>query len=185
MPKIFLISSPSGGGEDSVIEGLEKKLPFNRVITTVTRDIRAGEKNGKPYYFVPIENFKKLIDKKSFIEWAKVYGDYRGCEKKEIKRLLKKDLPILWKVDWQGVVAIKKIYPDAIAIYIAPPSYQALENRLIQRGRENLADIKKREKFTKEWMKKKHIYDHIVKNKDNGLNDAIDAIYKIIADRAK
>lgn len=185
MPKIFLISSPSGGGEDSVIEGLEKKLQFNRVITTVTRDIRVGETNGKPYYFIPVENFKKMIDKKSFIEWARVYGDYRGCEKKEIKRLLKKNLPILWKVDWQGVIAIKKIYSDAISIYISPPSYQALENRLIKRGRESIADIKKREKFTREWMEKKHMYDHVVENNDGKLEEAIHAIYNIITQTIK
>lgn len=179
-PKIFLISSPSGGGEDSVIEGLTKHIQFNRVITTVTRPKLKGEKNGKPYYFVSELYFKKLIKTKQLIEWARVYGDFRGCTKGEIARLLKKNKPIIWKVDWQGVVTIKKLFPESISIFIAPPSYQALEKRLIARGRDSIKDIKKRKQFTKRWLTKKHIYDHIVPNPDGKLKETVKKISNII-----
>src|SRR3989338_644072 len=180
IPKIFLISSPSGGGEDSVIEGLKKYTRFNRVITTVTRPKRKGEKMGKPYYFVNEKRFKKLIDDKQFIEWARVYGDFRGCTKGEIKRLLKINKPIIWKVDWQGVVTIKKLFPKSISIFIAPPSYQELEKRLIARGSDTLEEIKKRKQFTKRWLTKKRIYDHIVPNPNRKLKETVKKISSII-----
>lgn len=180
MPQIFLISSPSGGGEDSVIEGLQKKMRFHRVITTVTRQKRKGEKEKKPYYFVTEKKFKKMLEKNAFIEWAKVYGDYRGCARYEIERLLRKKLPILWKVDWQGIKTIKKIFPRAVAIFISPPSYEALKKRLIERGKDTLEEIQSREPFTRKWLKHKNIYDYIVLNKDKKLHETIEKVKKII-----
>lgn len=155
-------------------------MRFNRVITTVTRPKRKGEKMGKPYYFVNENRFKKLIKNEQLIEWACVYGNFRGCTKSEIARLLKKNKPIIWKVDWQGVVTIKKLFPESISIFIAPPSYQELEKRLIARGRDTLEDIKKRKKFTQHWLTKKHIYDHIVPNPDGKLKETIKKISNII-----
>ena len=180
VPKIFLISSPSGGGEDSVIEGLKKHIHFNRVITMVTRPKLKGEAQGKPYYFISEKKFKKLIKKNELIEWAIVYGNYRGCTKKEIQQLLKSILPIVWKVDWQGVKTIKKIYPQAVAIFIAPPSYKALKKRLIKRGRDTIEDIKKRETFTHEWLKHKDVYDTIVVNDEGMLEDTINKVLYIM-----
>lgn len=179
-PKIFLISSPSGGGEDSVIEGLAEKIPFNRVITTVTRPMLLGESQGKPYYFISVQEFKKLLDKKVFIEWAIVYDDYRGCAKKEIKRLLALELPIVWKLDWQGVKTVKKLFPQAIGIFIAPPSYESLKKRLIKRGRDSMEGIKRREKFTRDWLKQESVYDYVVTNHDGKLLETISEIIKII-----
>lgn len=180
MQKIFLISSPSGGGEDSVIEGLSRSLKFNRVITTVTRPMLKGEKQGKPYYFVTEKKFKGLLKKNAFVEWAKVYSAYRGCTHEEIKRLLRKKLPIIWKVDWQGVKSIQKLFPNSVSIFIAPPSYKVLEKRLMRRGRDSLKDIKKREPFTKVWLKHKNIYDHVILNKEGKLQETIEKVKKII-----
>lgn len=178
--KIFIISGPSGAGEDSVIEELQKKLNFSRIVTTVTRKPRAGEKQGKPYYFISINEFKKLIKNNELIEWAIVYGDYRGCPKKEIERLLKKNKPIFWKVDWQGVKIIKKLLPDAVSIFIAPPSYKILEKRLIKRGKDSMERIKYREKETKEWLKHKNIYDYIVINEEGKFNETVAKVKNII-----
>jgi len=135
---------------------------------------------GKPYYFVNEKHFQKLIKTKRLIEWARVYGNFRGCTKNEIARLLKKNKPIIWKVDWQGVVTIKKLFPESISIFIAPPSYQALEKRLIARGRDSIEDIKKRKKFTQHWLTKKHIYDHIIQNPDGELKETVKKISSVI-----
>ena len=183
--KIFIISGPSGAGEDSVIEGLKKKIKFNRVITTVTRKMRAGEKQGNPYYFVSVKKFQAMLKKEEFIEWAIVYDDYRGCTKKEINHLLKCKKPILWKVDWHGVKTIKKLLPKTIAIFISPPSYEILEDRLIERGQDSLQTINHRKKFTLEWLKHKDIYDYIVKNQENKLNQTINKITQIIKTELK
>lgn len=183
--KIFIISGPSGAGEDSVIRGLQQRTRFKRVITTVTRKKRPGEKQGKPYYFISKEKFKKMIKNQEFIEWAKVYGDFRGCTKKEIQRIKKFNQPILWKVDWQGVKTIKKIMPEVVSIFIAPPSYQILEKRLIKRKKDTLKTIKKRKKFTLEWLKHSNVYDYIIINQENQLKKTINQIEKIIKKHLK
>lgn len=180
LTKIFIISGPSGAGEDSVIEGLRKKMEMNRVITTITRPKRPGEKQGWPYYFVTVKKFKKMIKDNELVEWAIVYGDYRGCTRREIARLQKKKLPILWKVDWQGVKTIKRAIPQAISIFIAPPSYDVLEKRLIKRDSDSLKTIKARAKHTKEWLKHKHIYDYVVVNQQGKLPTTIKKVQQII-----
>lgn len=180
MPKIFLISSPSGGGEDSVIQGLKKCLRFKRVVTTVTRPMFKGEKQGKPYYFVSVKKFKGMLKKNEFIEWAHVYGNYRGCAKNEIQRLLGQNLPIIWKVDWQGVITIKKQFPKALAIFISPPSYKILEKRLLARGRDTRKEIQRRKKFTQEWLKKKHLYDFVALNREGRLKETVKKVCGII-----
>jgi guanylate kinase len=134
MPKIFIIYGPSGSGQDAVIEGICKQTPCNRVITTVTRKMRPGEKQGQPYYFISTKKFENLLENNAFIEWARVYGDYRGCEKKEIDRLLKMNKPIIWKVDWQGAKTAKKLYPKSIVFFIQPPSPDILKKRILKRG---------------------------------------------------
>ena len=183
--KIFIISGPSGAGEDSVITALEKKIKFNRVVTTVTRKKRPGEKQGKPYYFITVKKFKEMVKNKEFIEWAIVYGDYRGCTKKEIERLKKDPKPILWKVDWQGVKTIKKILPETIAIFVAPPSIQTLRKRLIKRGQDSLQTIKKRTEFTKNWLKHKNVYNYVVTNKEGKLTETTKKIEGLIKDELK
>ena len=109
-----------------------------------------------------------------------VYDVYRGCTFKEINRLLKLGQPIIWKVDWQGVKTIKKIFPQAVGIFITVPSYQVLVNRLVKRGLDSNQVIKEREKFTKDWLKHKNIYDYIVVNKDGALKQTIKRIKEII-----
>ncbi len=177
---IFIISGPSGAGEDAVIDRLKKKIKFNTVITTVTRKKRKGESQGKPYYFVSQEKFKKMLKEKMFVEWAYVYGCYRGCTYKEIKRLKTAGKPIVWKVDWKGVKSIKKIFPGAVAIFITVPSYQILVRRLEKRGLDSKETIKKREKYTKDWLTQKKLYDYTVINRDNHLNQAVEKIESII-----
>ncbi len=177
---IFVISGPSGAGEDSVINGLRKKMKFNRVITTVTRAKRAGEANKRPYYFISVPAFKKLIETDAFVEWAIVYGDYRGCTKAEIERLLKLKAPILWKADWQGVKTIKKQFPGTVAVFVTPTSYHVLEDRLIKRGVDSIETIKKRAAETKDWLKQKKVYDHVVYNKEGKLTETIEKVYAIL-----
>ena len=183
--KVFIISGPSGTGSDSVIEGLEKTGYFNRVITTVTRPRRPLERESKPYYFVTVERFKRLIAEDAFIEWAVVYGDYRGCTKAEIKRLLAGRKPIIWKVDWQGVQTIKRLLPQTIAIFIAPPSFSVLEERLKQRGQDSSQTIKERKKFSQEWLKHTDIYDYTVVNEQDRLDQTIEQVQTIIGRELK
>lgn len=180
-PKIFIISGPSGAGEDSVLASLKKTKLFNRVVTTITRSKRPGEREGLPYYFTTVEKFKKLIKFNRLIEWAIVYGDYRGCTKKEISRLLKFSKPILWKVDWQGVKTIKQLLPQTVAIFIAPPSYAVLEQRLKRRGQDSAQTIRARKKFSQDWFKHTDVYDYTVINEQGRLAQTITRVKTIVA----
>lgn len=177
--KIVVIFGPSGSGQDAVIEGLCKIIQANRVITTVTRKIRKGEKQGRPYYFISIKKFQDLLKKNAFIEWAHVYGDYRGCEKKEIHRLLRQKKTIIWKVDWQGAKTVKKIFPHAIVFFIKPPSLKILKDRLKKRGLDSPDMIQDRWRAIKENIDNAK-YDYAIVNKEGKLNETIDKILQII-----
>ena len=176
----FIISGPSGAGEDSVIEGLKDKIKFERVVTTVTRKKREGEREGSPYYFISRKKFESMIKKDAFTEWAEVYGDYRGATKKEIARLIKKKVLALWKVDFQGVEFIKKNMPGVLAVLIMPPSLKVLEKRLIRRKTDTPETIKKRIPFTKKWLRQKDNYDYTVMNKENKLEETIEEVLDIL-----
>ncbi len=177
---IYIISGPSGAGEDSVLEIIDKDLGANRVITTVTRPMRPGESQGRPYYFVSRQQFQTMLANDEFIEWAEVYGDLRGCTKQEISRLQALDRPILWKVDWQGVKSLKKIFPKAVAIFIMPPDYETLERRLVKRDTDDPEIIKRRADFSREWFKHQDVYDHVVINADGQLEATIQRVKAII-----
>lgn len=183
--KIFIISGPSGAGEDSVISGLKKHHKFNRVRTTVTRKPRKGESQGRPYFFTTIPQFKKMIKNNEFIEWAIVYGDYRGATKKEISRLMKLKTPVIWKVDWQGVKEIKRQMPEAVSIFIVPESYEDLKKRITKRDKDAEKTIKDREQETKKWLKQRDIYDYIVVNKEGQLDKTIKKALDIIQKELK
>ncbi len=175
-----IISGPSGAGEDSVIDGLRKKIKCERVVTTVTRPMRKGEREGRPYYFVSVPKFKEMIRKKEFVEWAKVYGDYRGSTKKEIKRISDKKVLAFWKIDFQGTKSIKKKMPEVLSVFIYPPSLKLLERRLVKRGQDSLSVIKKRMSFTKKWLTQKKAYNFVVVNRENRLNETIGKIFSIL-----
>lgn len=179
-PKIFLISGPSGAGEDVIIDAVNKRLPLNPVITTVTRKMRRDESQGKPYYFIDEEEFKNRLENNEFAEWAYVYNCYRGCSHAEIERLLKIGKPIIWKLDWHGVISVKKMYPDSVSIFITVPDYNTLVRRLEKRGLDSPETIKEREGFTREWLEKGDVYDYVVVNKDGELDKAIDEVERIM-----
>lgn len=185
MPKrttnLVIISGPSGAGEDSVIEGLrERNIPIKRVITTVTRNMRPKEKQGKPYYFVSMKKFENMIQNNELAEWAQVYDSKRGATKKELERIqTQKDKIGLWKIDWHGVKTAKELFPDILAIMISVPDIDELVERLEDRG-DPKQNIQSRIDFTKEWLEHKNIYDYEVINKENKLNQTIDKVIEIL-----
>lgn len=182
--RLFIISGPSGAGEDTAIKGLEKYFKITRVVTTVTRGKRKGEKQGKPYYFISKKAFEKGIKRGEFAEYADVYGYLYGVTFKELKKTQKecdKNNKIgIWKIDWQGVKNVNKQLPDIVSILIEPPSIKSLEKRLIKRGQDSLPVIKKRLIAAKVWLKHKDIYDYKVLNSDGKINETIEKAAKII-----
>ncbi len=177
---LFIISGPSGAGEDSIIAGLAKIMPIERVITTTTRRPRPGESQGRPYYFISQQEFKNKIAAGEFFEYAQEYNNhYYGVTVAEINRVRASGKIGIWKIEYKGVQTAKKLMPGIIAILITAP-LKSLERRLRRRDRAGEEFIQQRMAYTKEWLKHKDIYDYEVKNLDGRLNEAVQAVAKII-----
>lgn len=177
---LFIISGPSGAGEDSVIDGLEKILPIERVITITTRPKRPGETSGKPYYFISHKDFAKLIKQKKLLEYAQEYNDnYYGVTHDEINRVKMSGKIGLWKIEYKGVITAKKLMPKITAIFIGAP-LKVLEKRI--RKRDNVTEkfVQERLQYTKKWLKHLDIYDYVVENKEGKLNQTVKRVAEII-----
>jgi len=179
---VFILSGPSGAGEDSVIKGLEAFMPIERVITTTTRAMRSGECQGNPYYFVSKTEFEEHIKKNAFIEYAQEYnGQYYGVTKPEIDRVLALEKIGIWKIEWKGVITAKKLFPNIIAIFLTVSDLSILEKRIRRRNPEVSEEyLAERRSYTEEWMQHKDIYDYTVYNEEGHLDETIQKIKNII-----
>ena len=127
---LIIISGPSGSGEDSIIEGLAKRMPLERVITTSTRDKRHGEKDGYPYYFISQDSFECGVQLDDFFEYAQHYNNnYYGVTFEEINRVKHSGKVGIWKVDYKGVEKAKELIPNIVAIFFFYSLLQDLLNR--------------------------------------------------------
>jgi len=173
---MIILSSPSGAGKTTLVKKISKNKNFVVSISHTTRMPRPNEKDGRDYYFISKNNFKKLIKKKEFLEHAKVFDNYYGSSKKIVKNELKNGKNIIFDIDWQGTRQIrnKNLKFKLLTIFILPPSKKELINRLIKRENKNIKTVKKRMKeFKKDLMKWKE-YDYVV------INDDLNLCYKKI-----
>ena len=179
--KLFIISGPSGAGEDSIIDGLSKKMNIQKAISTTTRDIRSEEVDGVDYYFITKDEFLEKIKNGEMAEYAKHYnGNYYGITKSELERIQKGDSVGVLKIDYKGVQKIKELFPETIAIFIMADSLEELERRLRKRFDVNDEYVKERMDYTKEWLNHTDLYDYTVINKNGKLDDAIYDVELII-----
>lgn len=179
--RLFIISGPSGAGEDSIIKGLAERMNISKAITTTTREKRNGEVEGIDYYYITKEKFKKNIDNGKMAEYAEHYNkNYYGVTKKELFRIQSSESVGIWKIDYKGVEQAKKMFPGIIAIFITAESLEILEKRL--RMRSNVTDeyIQERMTYTRDWLNHTDIYDYTVINRQNELEKAIDDVENII-----
>ncbi|MDD5490075.1 MAG: hypothetical protein PHP25_05360 [Candidatus Moranbacteria bacterium] len=180
--KIFIVSGPSGAGEDSVIEGLKKYFQIERVITTTTRSMRAGDSPGKPYYFISQEEFQKKIAQDELAEHAQEYNNnFYGVTKDELERVKNSGNIGIWKIEYKGVITAKKKFPEIKSIYIAPPSLEILKQRILKRNPDVSEEyLKERMDYTKEWMKHEDVYAYKVVNEEGKLEETIAKVAEII-----
>lgn len=179
---LVIISGPSGSGQDSVIAGLiERGLPIEHVMTSVTRPMRPSESAGNPYNFISPEAFDELIANHELAEWAHVYGHKYGVTKQELERVKNlKDKIGIWKIEWHGVKTAKSLYPDILAIMIVPPSLETLVERSEKRAEQNRHEIEERLAFSREMMEHKDLYDFAVVNEEEKLEQTIDKVIEIL-----
>jgi guanylate kinase len=180
-PLLIVLSGPSGTGKDAILSRMKKSgYPVEFITTVTTRPQRAKEKNNVDYHFVSTESFQRMIKDKELLEWAEVYGNWYGVPKKPIKQALDQGQDIIVKVDIQGATTIKKILPQAVFIFLVPPSMEELTTRLKQRHTESTFDLGLRLKTAEEEMKQLPLFDYIVVNKQGKINLAVSAIEAII-----
>ena len=170
---IIIVSAPSGAGKTSICDALiesDKNIVYS--VSTTTREPRKGEKNGKEYYFVNDSDFKKMVKKKMFVEWAKVHDHFYGTSKKVLDQTINKGKDILLDIDVQGAVKIKKQYKNALMIFITTPTLKVLKERLIKRNKDSLEVIKMRVENAKRELTYLPKYDYLI------LNDKLDESIK-------
>jgi guanylate kinase len=180
-PLVIVVSGPSGVGKDAILNRLkEKKYPFEFITTVTTRCKRSNEKNDVDYHFISVEEYQQLISGNGLLESAQVYGNYYGVPKAPVKEALARGRDIIIKVDVQGAANIKKALPEAVFIFISPPSLEELSNRLSLRRTETAADLAVRLKTAESEIQQVDIFDYVVQNPCNQIDSAIQDFLAII-----
>jgi guanylate kinase len=158
----------------------ERSYPFVFITTATTRRPRANEKHQVDYHFISVDEFQKLMKSDGLLEWANVYGNWYGVPKMPVKEALAKGQDTIIKVDVQGAANIKKILPEAVSIFIMPPSLDELSNRLTRRCTEISSDLSMRLKTAEVEMQQISNFDYIVMNPYDGIDCAIKDILSIV-----
>jgi guanylate kinase len=144
--KLIVISAPSGSGKTTIARAIMQKYPgmlFS--VSATTRPPRAGELEGRDYFFLSKEEFQRRVETGDLVEWEEIYGNFYGTLKSEVDRALRQGTIMLFDVDVKGALSIKKTYPDdSVLIFIKPPSFEALQQRLLNRKTEDDATIRRR-----------------------------------------
>jgi guanylate kinase len=163
--QLYVISAPSGTGKTTVVRALLDRHPdLIESISYTTRDMRPGDRAGIDYHFVNIDDFKKLADEGFFAEWAEVYGNFYGTPKKPISEAVERGEKVILDIDVQGGMAIKKHFPDSLAIFLLPPSEEELVRRLRGRGTDAEGAIERRLATAKQELIFQDRYDRRVVN---------------------
>jgi guanylate kinase len=180
-PLLVVLSGPSGVGKDAVLTRMKKLgRPFHYVITATTRPKRAGEKNGVDYHFLSGSEFQQMIDKRQLLEWANVYDNYYGVPKNEVTVSLCKGVDTIVKVDVQGAATIKEIMPQAVFIFLMPPSLEELEKRLRRRHSESTTGLALRLEKAKGEIKNLQLFDYVITSSQNKVDEVVFQIDAIV-----
>ncbi|MCX6149327.1 MAG: guanylate kinase [Ignavibacteriales bacterium] len=182
--KIFAVSAPSGAGKSTIVKQILKTYPqiiFS--VSATTRKKRNDEVDGREYFFISEDEFKKKIENDEFVEWEKFYDYYYGTLKSFINKNIQSGKSVIMEVDVNGALSIKKLYPDATLVFIAPPTFEELVNRLKNRNTETEEDLKKRIERAEMELSLKDKFDYFVIN--NHLETAILEVKRIIENKLK
>lgn len=178
--KLFVISGSSGVGKGTVLRGfLERNPEFMLSISCTTRAPRPNETDGVNYFFITKEEFQDCVEKDKFLEWAEFAGNCYGTKKKYINQCLEEGKDIILEIETKGAMQVKKQMPEAVLIFICPPSYETLENRLRGRHTEDEATIKRRLEEVKKELKAAESFDYRI------VNDDLDTVIKTLEDVIK
>ena len=180
-PLLIVLSGPSGVGKDTVLERLLPLEPhLRKVITVTTRAPRPGEADGSDYHFISTGRFQEMITGDELLEYAQVYGNWYGVPRTQVSDLLRDGYDVVLRTDVQGAATVKGLAPEAVTIFIAPDSLSQLVERLENRGPIGPDDQALRLKTAQDEMEAAKGFDHVVTNRQDELDDAVEQIREVL-----
>ena len=180
-PLLVVLTGPSGVGKDVTLARMrELGMPFHYVVTATTRAQRPGEINGVHYFFISKEEFERMLERGELLEHANVYGNYYGIPRSQVIEPLRRGEDVIMKPDVQGARHIRELEPQAVFIFMAPPSMEELALRLYYRKTEDRHELATRLKLARQEMQALGDFDYVVVNYRDRLDDTVKAIQAII-----
>lgn len=176
---LLVVSAPAGCGKDTILEKvLERDNNIFYSVSATSRAMRPGEKDGVSYYFKTREEFEQMINSGELLEYTEYCGNYYGTPKKAVIDMLEQGKDVVLKIEIEGAANVKKIFPEAVMVFILPPSMNELDRRLHKRGTEDEETIKKRLLTAKKELEAAQAYDFAIVNGD--LDEAVDSFMSVV-----
>lgn len=181
-PLVVVISGPSGVGKDVIIDRMieSDRFGFHFTVTATTRNPRPGEQDGVNHHFMTVDDFINMIAADDLLEWAQVYGNYYGVPKQQVRDALDAGNHVIIRVDVQGAKRLSEIIPEALLIFIIPPSLDVLKMHLENRGVDSETEMTKRLSAATEEINQANLFDFTVTNEEDQLDVTADSVVAII-----
>jgi guanylate kinase len=165
---LYIVAAPSGAGKTTLVRMLlENDSGIRLSISYTTRAPRSGEENGREYHFTDVETFRGMVARGEFLEWAEVHGNYYGTSRVWIESEMAAGRDVLLEIDWQGAQQVRKLFPEAIGVFVLPPSMAELARRLTGRGTDSAEVIDRRLAAAREEMRHVAEFEYVI------INDAL------------
>ena len=185
-PLVIVMSGTSGSGKDSVVEALRERMerkgsPVHFVVTATSRPRRETEAEGVDYFFVSEAEFEEMIARDELLEYAVVYGDYKGIPKAQVREAMDSGKDVVMRLDIQGAATIRSMATEAVLIFVTASSEQELERRLRRRLTESEEQLRVRLQTAREEMQQIPEFDYVIPNPDGKLDQAVETVLAIIS----
>ena len=180
MAKVFVITGPSGVGKGTLVRGLLERVPeLQLAVSATTRPPRRGEQHGVDYHFLTPQEFERAVADGEFVEHANYSGNRYGTLRSELERRLRDGVPVVLEIEVEGARQVRRALPEAEAVFIAPPSSEALRARLLGRGTDAAEQVDERLRTAERELEAQPEFEHVVVN--DRLEEAIDELVEIVS----